>query len=47
MPNMRLVALFPALCAMIAMILSFLCVFAGTNHDMMESYDLLTVSKTQ
>ena len=44
---MRLTAMFPVLCAMIALILSFLCVFAGTNHDMMEQYDLFTLNTSR
>lgn len=44
---MRLTALFPVLCATIALILSFLCVFAGTNHDMIEPYDLFTLNTSR
>lgn len=40
---LRLWAIFPVLCAAIALLLTFLCTFAGTNNDMLEGYDLLVV----
>ena len=44
---MRLTAIFPVVCIGIAMILSFLALFAGTNHDMLETYDLLTLNTSR
>lgn len=44
---MRLTAIFPLLCSLIALILAFLTVFAGSNHDMMERYDLLTLNTSR
>ena len=44
---MRLTAIFPVICIGIALILSFLALFAGTNHDMLETYDLLTLNTSR
>ncbi|KAF1837474.1 hypothetical protein BDW02DRAFT_128975 [Decorospora gaudefroyi] len=41
---MRLTALIPALCCTAALILSFLCLFAGHKKDFMEDYSLLTLN---
>ncbi|KAI8940440.1 hypothetical protein NX059_004127 [Plenodomus lindquistii] len=41
---MRLTALIPAVCCIAALILSFLCLFAGHKKGFMESYDLLTLN---
>lgn len=40
---MRLTALIPATCCTVALILSFLCLFAGHKKSFMEGYHLLTV----
>jgi len=40
---MRLTALVPVLCCIVALILSFLCLFAGHKQSFMEDYHLLTV----
>lgn len=44
---MRISALFPVLCCFIALILSFLCTFAGTDHDMLEQYSLFTLNTSR
>lgn len=41
---MRPTAIIPALCCAVALVLSFLCLFAGHKKDFMEDYHLLTVS---
>jgi hypothetical protein len=41
---MRLTALIPALCCIAALILSFLCLFAGHKRAFMEDYSLLTLN---
>jgi hypothetical protein len=41
---MRLTALIPALCCTAALILSFLCLFAGHKRAFMEDYSLLTLN---
>jgi hypothetical protein len=41
---MRLTALIPALCCTAALILSFLCLFAGHKANFMEDYSLLTLN---
>jgi hypothetical protein len=41
---MRLTALIPALCCAAALILSFLCLFAGHKANFMEDYSLLTLN---
>ena len=41
---MRLIALFPLLCVIVAFVLSMLCIFAGSKPGFMENFDLLTVS---
>ena len=44
---MRFTSLFPIACIAISLILSFLALFAGTNHDMLENYDLLLVNTSR
>ena len=41
---MRYLTIFPAICVGIALILSFLALFAGRNNDMLEQYDLLLLN---
>lgn len=41
---MRPTALIPALCCTVALILSFLCLFAGHKRGFMENYHLLTLN---
>ncbi|EAT77428.1 hypothetical protein HBH56_213410 [Parastagonospora nodorum] len=41
---MRLTALVPVLCCIVALILSFLCLFAGHKQSFMEDYHLLTLN---
>ncbi|CBX95704.1 hypothetical protein IAQ61_004535 [Plenodomus lingam] len=41
---MRPTALIPAVCCVAALILSFLCLFAGHKRGFMEGYDLLTLN---
>jgi hypothetical protein len=41
---MRLIALLPVLCCTAALILSFLCLFAGHKKGFMEDYSLLTLN---
>ncbi|KAH9878950.1 hypothetical protein J1614_002385 [Plenodomus biglobosus] len=41
---MRLTALIPAVCCIAALILSFLCLFAGHKSGFMEGYDLMTLN---
>jgi hypothetical protein len=41
---MRPTALIPAVCCTVALILSFLCLFAGHKQSFMEDYHLLTVT---
>lgn len=40
---MRLTALFPLLCTLVALILSLLCIFAGSRRGYIEDADILTV----
>jgi hypothetical protein len=40
---MRPTALIPALCCIAALVLSFLCLFAGSKKNFMEDYHILTV----
>jgi hypothetical protein len=40
---MRLTALIPMVCCAAALILSFLCLFAGHKEAFMEDYHLMTV----
>lgn len=42
--NMRIVAIFPLLCALVAFILSLLCIFAGSKTAYLEGANILTVS---
>jgi hypothetical protein len=42
---MRLSALIPAVLSAAALILSFLCLFAGSKQGFMEDYAIVTVSK--
>lgn len=44
---MRLTAIFPILALGIALVLAFLCTFAGTNKDMLEYYDILTLNTSR
>ena len=46
---MRLSALFPLACAIVAFVLSMLCLFAGHKPGFMEEYHIVTVwiSSTQ
>lgn len=44
---MRLTAIFPVACIGISMVLSFLALFAGSHHDMLETYDLLTLNTSR
>ncbi|KAF2850662.1 integral membrane protein-like protein [Plenodomus tracheiphilus IPT5] len=41
---MRPTALIPAVCCIAALVLSFLCLFAGHKRGFMEGYDLLTLN---
>lgn len=41
--NMRILAVLPALMCTAALVLSFLCLFAGSKRNFMESYAILTV----
>ncbi|KAI9736365.1 MAG: hypothetical protein M1834_001252 [Cirrosporium novae-zelandiae] len=41
---MRLIAIFPLLCAVAAFILSMLCLFAGSKRNFIENGDLLTLN---
>jgi hypothetical protein len=40
---MRPTALIPVLCAAAALVLGFLCLFAGQKKDFMEDYHIITV----
>ena len=42
---MRLLALLPAAMCIAALVLSFLCLFAGSNTQFLPSYDIVTVSR--
>jgi hypothetical protein len=42
-PKMRITALFPMACAIVAFVLSMLCIFAGHKKGFMEDYSILTV----
>lgn len=44
---MRASAIFPALCAAVAVILSFLCLFAGSKKGFMEDYHVLTLNTSR
>lgn len=44
---MRPSAIFPALCAIAALILGFLCIFAGHKKDFMEDYHILTLNTSR
>ncbi|KAF2467539.1 uncharacterized protein BDR25DRAFT_63480 [Lindgomyces ingoldianus] len=44
---MRLSALIPALCCTAALVLSFLCLFAGNKENFMEDYHLLTLNTSR
>jgi hypothetical protein len=44
---MRLTALLPIICCSAALILSFLCLFAGHKKDFMEDYALLTLNTSR
>lgn len=44
---MRLTALLPVLCCTAALILSFLCLFAGSKKDFMEDYHVLTLNTSR
>ncbi|KAL8941703.1 MAG: hypothetical protein Q9216_002076 [Gyalolechia sp. 2 TL-2023] len=41
---MRLIAIFPLLCTLVAFILSLLCIFAGTKTGYIEQADILTLN---
>jgi hypothetical protein len=41
---MRFIAILPVLCCTAALILSFLCLFAGHKKGFMEDYSLLTLN---
>lgn len=42
--TMRLTAILPVLCAIAALILSLLCIFAGSRTGFLQNADILTVS---
>jgi len=42
--TMRPTALIPALCCAAALVLSFLCLFAGHKKSFMQSYDVLSLN---
>jgi len=44
---MRFIAILPILCCTVALILSFLCLFAGHKKDFMEDYHLLTLNTSR
>lgn len=44
---MRLSAVFPTVALAIALVLAFLCTFAGTHDDMLERYDILTLNTSR
>lgn len=44
---MRITAIFPIVALGIALILAFLCTFAGTNKDMLRYYDILTLNTSR
>ncbi|KAF2869399.1 actin cortical patch SUR7/pH-response regulator pali [Massariosphaeria phaeospora] len=44
---MRLLAIVPILCCLAALILSFLCLFAGSKGNLMEDYHLLTLNTSR
>ncbi|KAF2750677.1 integral membrane protein-like protein [Sporormia fimetaria CBS 119925] len=44
---MRLTAIFPILCLLGALVLSFLCLFAGSKQSFLPSYDLLTLNTSR
>ena len=44
---MRLTALLPVLCCTAALILSFLCLFAGSKKDFLEDYHILTLNTSR
>ena len=44
---MRLSALFPLLCALAALILSFLCLFAGSTKSFLQNGELLTLNTSR
>lgn len=43
---MRPTAILPVLCTIGALVLAFLCIFAGNKPGFMENYDILTVRLT-
>lgn len=43
--TMRLTAVFPLLCTLVAFVLSLLCIFAGSKRGYLEQADILTVSQ--
>jgi hypothetical protein len=45
--TMRLTALLPVLCCTAALILSFLCLFAGHKKDFLEDYHILTLNTSR
>ncbi|KAF1808070.1 integral membrane protein-like protein [Eremomyces bilateralis CBS 781.70] len=44
---MRWLGLFPILASIVACVLGFLCIFAGSQPDVMEDYDLINVNTSQ
>lgn len=44
---MRFTAFFPLLCSILALILAFLSLFAGSKPNMMERYDLMTLNTSR
>lgn len=45
--KLRISAIVPILCATVALVLSFLLLFAGTDHDMLEPYDVLFLNTSR
>lgn len=46
-PSLRLIAVFPVLVTVVALILSILCVFAGHKPGMMQNYDVFTLNTSR
>lgn len=42
---MRILAVLPALMCTVALVLSFLCLFAGSKRNFMEDYAIVTVGR--
>lgn len=45
--HLRLIAILPIVFTIITLVLSFLCLFAGTNNDLLGDYDMLTLNTSR